>query len=170
MVARGGINCPMSSLVDSAEDPPTLSVHPAASSTIVFIVPLLVLRAPEKRHLTTDFFSLIGEHIDYALFGVFPAAIERDILLACGPSDPHGLPHGAVSAENLDHRFPPRSFSPVRNFSVGREVEDVRVGDIGEWHLDIDKKELRWESYVKAGYYVGALMAHPIISVSYRGA
>lgn len=23
------------------------------------------------------------------------------------------------------------------------------------WHLDIDKNELRWESYVKAGYYVG---------------
>jgi hypothetical protein len=37
---------------------------------------------------------------------------------------------------------------------------------MGEWHLDIDKKELRWESYVKAGYYVGALIAHPIISVS----
>ena len=130
-------------------------------------VPLIFLRAPEKRHLTTVIFSLIGEHIDYALFGVFPAAIERDILLACGPIDPNGLPHGAVSAENLDHRFPPRTFSPVYNLSVGREVvENEGVGDIGEWNLDIDKKELRWEGYVKAGYYVGALMAHPIFSVS----
>jgi galactokinase len=131
---------------------------------------ILCLRAFGKRHLTTDFFrvSLIGEHIDYALFGVFPAAIERDILLACGPSDPRGLPHGAVSVQNLDHRFPPRSFSPVCNHSVGREVVENEVGveDMGEWHLDIDKTELRWESYVKAGYYVGALIAHPIISVS----
>jgi len=26
--------------------------------------------------------------------------------------------------------------------------------DVGEWHLDIDKIELRWENYVKAAYYV----------------
>jgi hypothetical protein len=32
---------------------------------------------------------------------------------------------------------------------------EAGIGDAGEWHLDIDKKELRWESYVKAGYYVG---------------
>jgi galactokinase len=25
---------------------------------------------------------------------------------------------------------------------------------VAPWHLDIDKSELRWESYVKAGYYV----------------
>ena len=24
---------------------------------------------------------------------------------------------------------------------------------VKEWHLDIDPRELRWESYVKAGYY-----------------
>jgi hypothetical protein len=26
------------------------------------------------------------------------------------------------------------------------------------WHLDINTKELRWESYVKAGYYVSGLL------------
>ncbi len=26
------------------------------------------------------------------------------------------------------------------------------------WQLDIDKSELRWESYVKAGYYVSTLL------------
>ena len=29
---------------------------------------------------------------------------------------------------------------------------DVHVESI--WHMDIDTRELRWESYVKAGYYV----------------
>jgi galactokinase len=110
-------------------------------------------------------FSLIGEHIDYALFGVLPAAIEHDILLACAPSDSPGRSHGAVNAQNFDYRFPPRSFSPVRVPSASGEVLQ-NVGDVGEWHLDIDPKELRWESYVKAGYYVGALIASPINSGS----
>lgn len=114
----------------------------------------------------TRFLSLIGEHIDYALFGVFPAAIERDILLACAPSDSHGHQQGAVRAQNLEHRFPPQSFSPLSIPSVSSEVvgNEAGVRGAGEWHLDIDKKELRWESYVKAGYYVSTIIACPTIS------
>jgi galactokinase len=35
--------------------------------------------------------------------------------------------------------------------------EDVHVE---QWHLGIDKKQLRWESYVKAGYYVRLMLSH----------
>lgn len=73
------------------------------------------------------------------MFGVFPAAIERDILIACAARE--GDYSGRVIAENLDAKYERQSFTPVRNQS-------------GEWHLDIDKTQLRWESYVKAGYHV----------------
>lgn len=120
----------------------------------------------------TRFLSLIGEHIDYALFGVFPAAIERDILLACAPCDSHGHQQGAVRVQNLDHRFPPQSFSPLSTPSVGSEVVENEAGvrDAGEWHLDIDKTELHWESYVKAGYYVSTIIAYPTYSGPQRDA
>ena len=120
----------------------------------------------------TRFLSLIGEHIDYALFGVFPAAIERDILLACAPCDSHGHQQGAVRVQNLEHRFPPQSFSPLYTPSVDSEVVENEAGvrGAGGWHLDIDKKELHWESYVKAGYYVSTTIAYPTDSGPQRDA
>ncbi|EPQ52469.1 Galactokinase [Gloeophyllum trabeum ATCC 11539] len=93
--------------------------------------PAFIARAPGR-------VNLIGEHIDYALFGVLPAAVERDILIACAPRST--TEQGAVRAENLaGSKYPPRHFAPSFKNSA--------------WHLDIDKTQLNWESYVKAGYY-----------------
>lgn len=80
--------------------------------------------------------SLIGEHIDYALFGCLPAAVERDILIACAPRSGSV---GEVNAQNGAAKYTPATFAPSRSGET--------------WHLEIDQKALRWESYVKAGYY-----------------
>ncbi|KAG5634847.1 hypothetical protein H0H81_000524, partial [Sphagnurus paluster] len=105
--------------------------------------PAYIARAPGR-------VNLIGEHIDYTLFGVLPAAIERDILIACGPrpvpadvtaQETHHL-SGSVIAENLHSKYARQVFAPIRKESAPEA-----------WHLDINTKELRWESYVKAGYY-----------------
>jgi hypothetical protein len=70
-----------------------------------------------------------------------------------------------VTALNLDQRYPPLSFSPIRNALVGSGLSEneADIADVGDWHLDIDHKVLHWESYIKAGYYVGTLVAYPNI-------
>ncbi|KIY43966.1 Galactokinase [Fistulina hepatica ATCC 64428] len=97
--------------------------------------PKWIARAPGR-------VNIIGEHIDYALFGVFPMAIEADILMACAPRA-SGHP-GSVDAQNLSAQYPNAFFAPIDSGS------DAQVH---KWVLDIDTKELHWESYVKAGYY-----------------
>lgn len=56
--------------------------------------------------------NLIGEHIDYALFGVCPMAVEQDVLIACGPQ-PGGERHGLVNARNLQPKYEPKEFWPT---------------------------------------------------------
>lgn len=91
---------------------------------------------------STSLTSLEGEHIDYQLFGCFPAAIERDILIAVAATE--GSDPGRVTAQNQDSKYTRQTFAPSRAHSQ-------------EWSLEIDKTQLRWESYVKAGYYVSIL-------------
>lgn len=114
---------------------------------------------------------MLGEHIDYALFGVLPAAIERDILIACAPqSVVSGHPQtdaipapGNIVAENLHPKYARQSFAPA--LTKYEDVSDKNLRVEG-WHLDIDTKELRWESYVKAGYYVRILPIGNLYSVN----
>lgn len=106
---------------------------------------------------------MIGEHIDYTLFGCFPTAIERDILIACAPrtipkpssarsdAQPYDVP-GSVVAENIDGKYPRQVFAPTRKSPVGDTTSGKGVSE--EWDLGINTEQLRWESYVKAGYYV----------------
>ena len=89
---------------------------------------------------------MIGEHIDYALFGVFPAAVERDILIALAPRPPNDKP-GVVVA-NVEPNYAEQTFTP------SRVIASVDARDQDAWPVDINTKELRWDSYVKAGYYV----------------
>lgn len=106
-----------------------------------------------------------GEHIDYALFGVVPAAIDRDILIACAPRssdgrDQPGCAHGRVVAENLHPKYTRQAFIPVAKRPRYDTDSDV---DKEAWTLDINTKELRWESFVKAGYHV-----RPTVRLVYR--
>lgn len=89
-------------------------------------------------------------------------AIERDILIACAPrsassahqqTDAVSAP-GSVVADNLHPKYTRQSFAPARD-----KYEGISDGNalVEGWHLDINTKELRWESYVKAGYYVRML-------------
>lgn len=93
--------------------------------------------------------NLIGEHIDYSLFGVLPAAVEPDILIACGT---HGEESRTVVVDNVHPKYDRKIFEPATT-SVSKPTISGDAAHTEEWHLDINKKELRWESYVKAGYY-----------------
>ena len=120
----------------------------------------------------TDPFSLIGEHIDYVLFGAFPAAIERDILIACGPSLSSGsgaADPGGVRAQNLNPKYDPQTFTPMLKSSGPSAAEEADAANAVHaepaWHLDINTRELRWESYIKAGYYVRGMSSSACIGV-----
>ncbi|KAI0725570.1 Galactokinase [Fomitopsis betulina] len=112
--------------------------------------PAYIARAPGR-------VNLIGDHIDYVLFGCLPAAVEQDILVACGPSSATSSSPGSVAAQNSDPKYLPQNFTPMlKNTSSPSEAEQKAEADAvraESWYLDINKRELRWESYVKAGYY-----------------
>lgn len=82
--------------------------------------------------------TYVGEHIDYSQFGVFPAAIEPDILMSCSPRRPGSSAPSSdlIVAENMDDKYEMKSFSPVRK-------ED------GTWKLAVDKKSGGWANFLK---------------------
>jgi galactokinase len=82
---------------------------------------------------------MIGEHVDYALFGVLPAAIENQMAIAIRATPDS---KGSITVSNLDPKYTEATFSASKD-------------SVGNWGLAIDQKALRWESYVKAGYLVG---------------
>ena len=59
--------------------------------------------------------------------------------MAVGPRDTDDV--GRVTAQNTGMKYTRQTFLPVKDSN-------------GQWFLDIDKTQLRWESYIKAGYYV----------------
>ncbi|QRW17702.1 galactokinase [Rhizoctonia solani] len=83
--------------------------------------PTHVVRAPGR-------VNLIGEHIDYALFGVFPAAVERDILIA-------------VALARMPQPIQPYMHRILTDATMTKHSNPSEF------------RSLRWESYVKAGYY-----------------
>jgi len=89
-------------------------------------------------HIPTFDWLKIGDHIDYALFGVLPAAIENELAIAIRAT-PNSS--GAIKVANTDTMYTDATFTALRRSN-------------GEWDLAIDPKALRWESYVKAGYLV----------------
>ncbi|KAG8812554.1 galactokinase [Serendipita sp. 399] len=91
--------------------------------------PTHVVRAPGR-------VNIIGEHIDYALFGVLPAAIENELTIAVRATPDSD---GVIVVDNTDPKYTKTSFSALK-----------REND--EWDLAIDPEALRWESYVKAAY------------------
>jgi len=94
-----------------------------------------------------------------------PAAVDRDILIACGPrpippedqrlKDEHKP--GGVIAQNLHSKYTPQVFAPAPKGPADINESEVHAES---WYLDINKRELRWESYVKAGYYVSIMNKH----------
>ncbi|KAI0755968.1 GHMP kinase, partial [Irpex lacteus] len=92
-------------------------------------------------------------------------AVEQDVLIACGPQvvgDGKEVRYGEVKARNLAPKYGPQEFVPtlISNTEVTSTEnhtihisEDPSASHDVQWHIDIDKSQLRWESYVKAGYY-----------------
>ncbi|KAJ8088452.1 galactokinase [Marasmius tenuissimus] len=86
-------------------------------------------------------------------FGRKPAYIVRAPgRVKAVPTSPQDGTHepGHVTAENAHTKYARQMFAPSQKRRGS--VTEGQV-NIEEWHLDINKKELRWESYVKAGYY-----------------
>ncbi|KAF9113245.1 galactokinase [Mortierella sp. AM989] len=77
--------------------------------------------------------NLIGEHIDYAGFGVLPMAIEDDCLIAVAIDESQPT----VKLANLDSKYPTLVFTPKTR---------------QEGYVDINPEAHIWSNYFAAGY------------------
>ncbi|WWD19422.1 galactokinase [Kwoniella shandongensis] len=91
--------------------------------------PAYVVRAPGR-------VNVLGEHIDYSLFPVLPAAIEQDIIIGVLPST-STADNITVDLSNVSEIYPGIQFQLPRN------QEEQPTGDK-------IKKIAGWERYVKA--------------------
>ncbi|KAF9429783.1 galactokinase [Entomortierella beljakovae] len=89
-------------------------------------LPDFISRAPGR-------VNLIGEHIDYAGFGVLPMAIEDDCLIAVAIDESNST----VKLSNLNPKYPPLAFTP-------KSSKDGYVEINPEAHI--------WSNYFSAGY------------------
>lgn len=81
--------------------------------------------------------NLIGEHIDYSLYGVLPMAVAADALLAVAVLDEKESPDGSATikiANINDAKYP------------SREITVSAAGDV-----DIDASVHEWTNYFKSG-------------------
>ncbi|OZJ04094.1 hypothetical protein BZG36_03398 [Bifiguratus adelaidae] len=93
--------------------------------TIYGFKPDFIARSPGR-------VNLIGEHIDYAGFGVFPMAIDRDVLMAVKMTDDDTN----IRIANVNPKYP------------ARELDYEGPSTI----ITIDSTELEWSNYFKCGY------------------
>ncbi|KAL8292829.1 hypothetical protein RQP46_000523 [Phenoliferia psychrophenolica] len=103
--------------------------------------------------------NVIGEHIDYCGFSVFPAAIERDVLVAFAVPSP--------SAQ--DARPPPaagRSIIHLRNVDPAFSPCELEVDLSGTGSELLIKKPHHWSNYFIAGSkgMLEFLHAHPALT------
>lgn len=81
--------------------------------------------------------NIIGEHIDYSLYSVFPMAITADAILAVStPSSP-----ASASATSFTLRL-----ANVQGEKFPKHEFDIPFGDI-----EIDSKVHEWTNYFKCG-------------------
>ncbi|WVQ71790.1 galactokinase [Cryptococcus sp. DSM 104548] len=90
--------------------------------------PTYIVRAPGR-------VNVLGEHIDYSLFPVLPAAIEQDILFAIRPVPVVQGEIPTVRLENSDtkYSYPGCQFSLTPPSEQGRRSWDVGLKDAGGW-------------------------------------
>ncbi|WVQ78456.1 galactokinase [Cryptococcus sp. DSM 104549] len=94
--------------------------------------PEYIVRAPGR-------VNVLGEHIDYSLFPVLPAAIEQDIVFAITSTTPSPGQAPSVRLQNYDkkHTYP------------GCEFPLVRAPGGKGWDVGLDKAGCGWDNYVR---------------------
>lgn len=88
-------------------------------------LPKAVVRAPGR-------INLIGEHVDYCLFGVMPAAVEMDCLIAMGPVETTTTGGCSIHITNLDPSWPGTTIKATKTSGSAWKVEQAG-GKRGDW-------------------------------------